>query len=908
MDFLKKFMTGGGGDFGGGGASGEWGPPNLDESAAETARLARQAIKGQIDNQSPAETARLNRAGLPTFSAPDNNYSHEGNNVVTNSTDEDLSLVLKIQPNILDNYDAATYHWKLFITNPESSSSGEIFNVANQTIIAETAVTDLTIDKVEIRGVTTPSVETGTGVSTNVKFEIIEPSGAGLIDKMFYQSIALGIGNWAVMPVYLQLQFKNRNPKTSEPDEGSLGSLAILKWIWTLKLTRIKANVTSAGTRYEFEAIIYNEFVQSNAIFTLQQNTVLNDVDTFSKAMAELQDKLNSDQLLKLVDNYSIPDSFKIIVDPKIANYKITPVDKSTNPRRHDNFVTFENKDASFPSGTAVDKVIDSLLAQTGEYQKSMLNAPTPGSDGASMNQEINQMKQFWRIITETRPLQFDPRRQDVAKEFTIFVVEYDLGILDANVFQTSAAPLTLAAERKRLATYIKKSILKKKYNYIFTGLNDQILNFDLTINNAFANSQARFGGIYQNPAMVDKGVVTHTHAADEAKITNTLSAAISLQNNAKTSNTAAAQTAMITAREEISRSTLPEATKQRYTLLLEKSKPESRMSFLSEVQSRGGINNDGTLASARASAVNLAKPMTEKITQEQFNFISDVDIESQAAKSAYTRLMENSQGKLRPIARIESMQDRQIGLGVESSSNSGIQKLSNMFSVALHSGLDSSFQRIRMTIKGDPFWLFPQPIEHTNTKIFNSLKSKEDAIDWIKLAHFRAVDSVNYYGTDNFLIIRFRTPRIYNIDENPDSNNPNTDIETFSGIYKVVEVTSKFGVGKFEQELVCILDPEIRLLNVMDQINTEVAKKDVPTSPKDLMTTNPFPELSIKTPKIMGSVSDQINGIQDQVRDATGQIKTLGSQTVGDAAARLKSNVPTPIANLIPGLPPRYT
>jgi len=893
-------MAGLGGDFGGGGASGSWEPPvgpALDQTAAETARLARQSIKGQMDNQSPAETARLNRAGLPSFSKPDNNYSHEGNNIVTHSTDEDLNLVLKIQPNILDNYDAATYHWKLFITDPDSSSSGEIFNVANQTIIAETSVTDLTIDKVEIRGVTTPSVETGTGVSTNVKFEITEPAGAGLVDRMFYQSIALGIGNWAVMPVYLQLQFKNRNPGTSDPDEGSLGSLASLRWIWTLKLTRIKAQVSTVGTRYEFEAIIYNEFVQSNAIFTLQQNTVLNDVDTFLKAMSELQDKLNSDQLLKLVDNYSIPDSFKIIVDPKIADYKITPIDNNTNPTRNGNYVKLENKDASFPSGTSIDKVIDSLLAQTGEYQKSMLNAPTPGSDGKPITQEVSQMKQFWRIITETRPLQFDPRRQDVAKEFTIFVVEYDIGILDANVFQTSAPPLTLAAERKRLATYIKKSILKKKYNYIFTGLNDQILNFDLTINNAFANSQARFGGIYQNPAMSDKGPVTHEHAADEAKVTNALSAAISLQNNAKTANTAAAQTALTDARTAITTSTLSDATKQRYLLLLEKSKPESRMNFLSEVQKRGGINNDGTLSGERAKAVNLAKPITEKITQEQFNFISDVDIESQAAKSAYTRLMESSQGKLRPIARIESMQDRQVGLGVESSSNSGIQKLSNMFSVALHSGLDSSFQRIRMTIKGDPFWLFPQPVEHANAKIFNSLKSPTEAIDWIKSAHFRAVDSVNYYGTDNFLIIRFRTPRIFNIEENPDTSDPNTDIETFSGIYKVVEVTSKFGVGKFEQELVCILDPEIRLLNVMDQINTESAKKDVPTSPKDLTTTNPFPESAIKAPKIMG------------VNESAAEIARLARQsTVGDASARLTSNVPSPVASLIAGLPPRYT
>jgi len=842
----------------------------------------------------------------PPFVQPDNGYSHEVNNTVVSSAKEDLDLALKIQPNILDNYDAVTYHWKLFITDPATSSSGQVFDVSKQTIIAQTGVTDLTIDKVEIRGSVTPSIETGTGVATFVKFEVTEPAGAGLIDKMFYQSVALGIGNWAVMPVYLQLQFKNRNPETSETDDGAIGELTNLKWLFPIKLSRIKANVSTVGTRYEFEGIYYNDFAQSNANFTLQQNTVLNDLSTFSKAMAELQDKLNADQIHKLIANYSIPDSFKIIVDQKIADYKITPVDKSTNPRRNDNFVTFENKDASFTSGTAIDKVIDSLLSQTAEYQMSMLNAPAAGREGAPMNEEPSQMKKFWRIITETRPLQFDPRRQDIAKEFTIFIIEYDLGVLDANVFQTSAPPITLAAERKRLATYVKKSILRKKYNYIFTGLNDQILNFDLTINNAFANSQARFDGIYQNPSMSDIGVVNHTHSSDEAEITNALSAAISLQNNAKTANTQSATAAVVTAREKIERSDLPLALKQRYTTLLEKSKPESRMAFLAEVQDRGGINNDGTLSAARTRAVNLAKPITEKITQQQFNFISDVDVESQAAKSAYMELMQNSQGKLRPIARVESMQDRQTGLGVESSSNSGIQKLSNMFSVALHSGLDGSFQRIRMTIKGDPFWIFPQPTERADTRIFNSLKGETAAIEWIKNAHFRLTDAVNYYGTDNFLIIRFRTPRIFNIDENPDTSDPNTDIETFSGVYKLVEITNKFGVGKFEQELHCVLDPEIRLLNFMDQINTESAKIDTPTSPTDLISKTPLPSSGIKTQKIMGDAANSIKGIENQVRDATGQIVALGSKTVGDASARLTSNIPSPITNLS-GLPPRF-
>jgi hypothetical protein len=870
-----------------------YGTPARPGEAA--AAKAAEPVKKQAVNTSSVSTAGAGRGSVnPPFVKPDNTYAHETNNTVVNGSQSDnfdkINLNLQFQPNVLDSFDAVTYHFKLFITDPDTSSTGAVF------IIAESGVTDLTIDKVEIRSVTTPSIEGGTGVSTNIKFEIIEPSGAGLIDKMFYQSVALGIGNWAVMPVYLQLQFRGRDPLTSGPDDGAPGSLASLKWLWSLKISRIKANVTHVGTRYEFEAIVYNDFAQSNAIFTLQHNVVLNNIETFSDAMKELQNKLNADQLLKLIDNYSIPDSFKIIVDPKISEYKITPGNKNTNSRRNDNFGEFDNKDATFQVGTAVDKIIDTLLAQTDEYQKSMLGAPTPGAEGLPMNEEQSQMKKFWRIITETRPLKFDARRQDIAKEFTIFVVEYDIGVLDSNVFQTSAPPITAAAQRKRLMTYVQKAILKKKYNYIFTGVNDQIINFDITINNAFANAQARFGGIYLNPFMADKGVVTHEHAKEEAQVTAALSRAISFQNNSKTANTAGAKAAMEDAKTAISSSNLTEETKSRYRTLLEQSKPESRLNYLSTVQQSGGINNNGDLNTARTNATVLSKPVTERVTEKQFNFISDVNIKAANSKSAYTAYMENSKGKLRPVARIETLQDRQIGMGIESNSNSGIQKLSTMFSVALHSGLDSSLQKIKMTIKGDPFWVFPQPFKSDNERLFNSLKSPGEAIDWIKNAHFRYVDSANIYGTDNFILIRFRTPQVFegaNLENNADEN---SDVETLSGIYKVNFITNRFEAGKFTQELDCMIDPEISILNIADQIEADAQKKDKATSPDSLTQKVTIPETATKKDRIMGSVTD-----------ATGKVTAAASAAKDKLVAKgaeLKSNIPEISTNALPGLP----
>ena len=816
-----------------------------------------------------------------------NAYAHQENNIVV-SSDDLGKLNMQFQPNILDNYDVVTYHFKLFIVPPAVTSSGYVLNVQDQVIIAESGVSDLTIDKVELRFNATPSVESGTGVLTNVKFEIVEPSGAGLIDKLFYESVALGIGNWHVMPVYLQLEFKGRTPGDSNSEDGSPGAIGNLKWLWVLKLSDIKANVTTVGTRYDFTAILYDQVTQSNVYSVLRYNAVLSNLDTFGNAMQQLEDKFNADQLLMLIDNSSIPDIYKIIVDPKIASELITPVNKNQNSRRADDFVTFGEKSATFVPGTSVDKIIDSLLATTDKYQKSMTGAEVAGAEGQPMNAEIDQMKKFWRIVTEARPLQFDPRRCNNANEFTIYVIEYDIGCLDQSAAQTANGPTTIDAQRRRLATYAKKAILKKKYNYMFTGLNDQVINFDLNLNCAFAAANSRLGGVYNNLAMADKGVVTQDNSNDEAAITEQIVKAISFQNHADTANTASATTAMADAKKSIAASKLPAAQKQRYTTLLDQAKPENRLVYLRNVTAAGGINNDGTLATARAKATNLALP----VDNFQGTFISDVNSNSQLAKDTYQDFLNNTRGKLHPIAFYETIQDKAIGLGIESNSNSGIQKLSSMFSTALHSGLDATLQKVKLTIKGDPFWLFPQPFADNKHQLYNSMQPVDVALDNIKNGQFNVESSVNIYGSDNFIIIRFRTPRIFNTDANTeDGSSAYNEVETFSGVYKVVIIVSKFEMGKFTHELECNIDTEIRLLDFMKDIEDNAKIADIPTTASDLSTKrNLIPDTAIKTQKIMGSA------------DAPPNIMS----SAGDVLLA-KSNIPSGISNALPGLPTSF-
>lgn len=848
-----------------------------NQSAAETARL-----KSNTQNESQAESNRLaskektlyaakvgGGRGLAQVQQADGGladkgvYMHSPENIVANGKDTTgkIPLNLKFDPNMLDGYDTVTYHWKFFIASPEASTTGQVFNTAQQTIIAETGVSDLTIDKVEIESIATPTVETGTGTSTQVKFEILEPAGAGLIDKIFYQSLAMGIGNWNVMPFYLQLQFKGRNPDTSEADDGQPGWIGNLKWLWPLKLTSIAANVTTMGTRYEFVAIPYNQLAQSNAYFSMQHTTTLQNLDTFGDAMEKLQDALNEDQIFKLIDNNGIPDSYRIIVDSDLAKYKVTPVNSNTDSTRAGSTVEFIGKNATFPASTSVDKMIDGLLANVPEIQTGLIGSQTPGAEGLPMNAEKSQMKTFWRITTETRPIKFDPRRQDYAREFTIFVFKYDIGIMDSNTFQSSAPPVTSAAERKRLATYAQKSILKKKYNYIYTGLNDQIINFDIKINNAFASAMSRMGGIYFNAAMKDMGTVAQQHAEVEGEVTSKFRKHIALMNTSESGGNAFKTEA---ARKEFQNSTenakqTPE-TKSSLNKLLLNAKSESKLNFIRSLQADGGLYPTGFIAK------DLATPRNDKVTSSNLRFISDVDQSGDSAKQAYAEYVKLLKGTLRPIARIDSMHQNQVGAGVESSSNSGIQKLSSMFAVALHSNLDGSYAQITMTIKGDPFWLFPKPYTDDSSRIFTSLKDPAVAIKELKSAQLlKNARSANLYGTDNFIILRFRTPKIYDIENNANGENNVADVETFSGVFKVINVKHFFEKGVFKQELYCQLDPQLNILNFTEEIEADAGTKGIIPPIVDI-SADQIPEQFSKTSRLENLGGSDIRAAREPV------------------------------------------
>jgi hypothetical protein len=471
--------------------------------------------------------------------------------------------------------------------------------------------------------------------------------------------------------------------------------------------------------------------------------------------------------------------------------------------------------------------------------------------------------------------------------------VKYNLGLVEADASQTGQTPDTQLAARKRLATYNNTGILRKKYNYIFTGLNDQVINFDLNMNCSFAATLSRFGGIYLDSNNSDIGVVQRPSASEVQDAEERVKKALAYIQDPNNKDTIDVELAA--AMSSVSSTNIDPASKNRLNEILKHAKSQDRTTYVAAIQKAGGLDADGQLNRTPINAKSLAEP---PLTNPVRRFVSDVNSGSDAAQNVRKQAEASRRGKLRPKPFREGTQEQNL-TGIDSNSDAGRARTSSLFSTALYSTLDASLVSIKLTIKGDPFWLYPRNIPIDGILPYKSNLNEKVAIDLIKLGHLKDKSTVNPFGTDNFIVLRFRTPKVYNDDTGYTESY--TEVETFSGIYKVISINSKFETGKFTQEMSCILDDLINLKDFPDflkQIEEENKKPDPVIDTDNIITESGIPGTAQITDKIKSGGANLVKGTVDTFRDAKGVVVTT-TTTFVDAegwTTHLKesSNIPT--------------
>ena len=386
---------------------------------------------------------------------------------------------------------------------------------------------DMFIDGVEIESLMAFTEESNTSLPSKIKFEVVEPfSVNGFIEALHIAAVGAGYPNYQGASFVLKMEF------WGYPDTGDFPSPELIEGAtryYPIGLTNIEVDITERGTRYQCNAVPYDEraFGEPNVLkksIKMHGSTVAEILDNLIKAVNEQVKTSEKDGVETSNKNQHNTYAIKFkkwsetegwVDDPssKIGNSKLVEIFKDNalykmaDPGDNEKPNAYKANGKEQPSAekqvkepesvkytpgksvvqfaeeTNIHEIITSVIRDS-EYSRNILKNIKDSIDQFGMIEYFNIKIEVTNrdVINEVSKKPF--------QEFTYIVSPYKV-------------------HYKRLPNYgsdlIKEEELKKlsarEYNFIYTGQNLDVLNFKLNFNNLFFEAVPEAMGNKDTPA-----------------------------------------------------------------------------------------------------------------------------------------------------------------------------------------------------------------------------------------------------------------------------------------------------------------------------------------------------------------------------------------------------------------------
>jgi hypothetical protein len=361
---------------------------------------------------------------------------------------------------------------------------------------------ELYIDDLEIDSIMAPNEQTGTSLSTSVRFDVFEPlSVNGFIEALHTSAIAAGWSGYLNAPYLLKIDFIGYPDNVDLPTAETIKATKYIP----IKFTGAEMEVTEQGTRYRCKAIPFTEtgFGNPNQIYTdisFSGNTVKSVLENLftaiNKSVDERQKKeQKSDSTNILKDKYEIyfpkdpaigetlkiektDDGNKIaseninqnLRDNSIYKFpaKNTPAGAGRGNAQAEQFrLNPQVSQIQFAKDSQITDIITAVIRDS-NYLKKILENPHASKDK-------NGMIDYFQIVLNMIPLGLDKTTNAHKFTYQFLVVPYKVHYSKLPTQQSKSF------SAKELVPFVKRT-----YNYIYTGKNIDVLNFKLNFNTLF--------------------------------------------------------------------------------------------------------------------------------------------------------------------------------------------------------------------------------------------------------------------------------------------------------------------------------------------------------------------------------------------------------------------------------------
>lgn len=719
-------------------------------------------------------------------------------------------------------------------------------------VLAQTGVTANQVDNLELTGYIQPGRVKADTPTTTGSFTVVQPGAANFLDQLQWARKYLGASEDKLQTVdivlYLDITFLGYDSDIDDIDAAGEPTQITDVFTYQLRPTEIKVRVDNTGSQYDFKVAVSNSIGFADTIYKIPQNFEL-EGSTISELIKDLEKKYN--EALEKTSTEYLADKVAFNLDALLKGtgavdslgstaqdyIKDESIPHAGNSQKVERTTAINAPAANSPgsvSGKQTDKVIPGIrmpvkegdtifniigkiLLQNKEFQSKVTRKEDVDNPGNTKVNDDQTFIQWYDIHSQIENVKWDKKRNMYAKKYTYtpYIVkdarsDIALTTKDFDALKTTAKigtgdkekPLTALAT-KRLQDLYNLGVLSKSYFYIFTGLNDQIINLDITYDNAVTLLMPPKGGMIADFAVTNSTAVTNSEPINKDMTLGDKFDAAKKEANKESLVDVFKQLKGLASDVTGLAQNLGRSVSEIKAVIDDVNSATSR----SIIQSISGASIDNTLKKIGVS--NSSDPADTPGTVTQ---ITKTNLSGEGTYSPEVSGFLYSEDLVQPGGNITQKELESAGLlELEKKTATGVshatpvtKSLANPLSGVTVDGPASMLMgyvyrarqstnfllNIDLTLRGDPYWL-----TKINSGEFEKIKPSRD------YTH-NPLPGGNYY-----FLLTIGTPRKfdYNINDEDDNTGYWSDASTsgiFSGLFFPIEWKNKFNNGLFTTEI----------------------------------------------------------------------------------------------------------
>ena len=417
-----------------------------------------------------------------------------------------MAKVQFYEDNVLNAYDNYTYKWKIIMMHPDDVGLRDSITQTNRfRVIAESGVeSEINIQSCIQNLKLTFNKQQGdrNGLANVFSFTLVEPMGATLYSRIYLAAQELAIENHLQACYLLELRFIGYE-QDGTPVENIAGP-----YYYNTIMTALDFSYSDGGTTYRADMIETDqEAYKKLMLFTKEQITITS--STFGDFLKQFTTIVNEQEQIEVDASNTRLYTNAFEFGSKKAEWLDWAFDQGSGPGGDLGSISVTGVCTLtfvINQGTSVtDTIINALMCTTnfrklptakGGFHKE--NPDDPGakpktfadlSEWFVFETEVDYDKYDFLSKNYTKIVKYDIK-QFIAPELVHDSVQHDLVLGDEGI------------QMDRIKNMVANDLLKKRFDYHFTGLNTEVLNLDVYLNHTYYQIQAinqgtgRTGGI----------------------------------------------------------------------------------------------------------------------------------------------------------------------------------------------------------------------------------------------------------------------------------------------------------------------------------------------------------------------------------------------------------------------------